>query len=139
MTLKVNSEGLTELQESLVEEMFAPEHQTGKDNRRKAAVAAGYSPKTMLSKIFTPKVVEAIISRSAAEISIATPKAVKSLEDILDDPTSMGNRERLAAAAQILDRGGLAKVERIQHEIQTDAPIFILPPKKTELPSEDND
>jgi len=48
---------------------------------------------------------------------------------VIDDPSAIGNRERLAASQQILDRVGLSKVEKLN--VSTDKPmgVFILPAK----------
>ena len=58
---------------------------------------------------------------------------------VIDDPSAIGNRERLAASQQILDRVGLAKVEKMN--VTSDKPIgvFILPAKtddSTEIESD---
>ena len=57
------------------------------------------------------------------------PKAVLSMVGIIDDPSAIGNRERLAASQQILDRVGLSKVDKLN--VSTDKPmgVFILPAK----------
>ena len=47
---------------------------------------------------------------------------------VLDDPSAMGARNSIAAAAQILDRTGLVKKEQVEVK-NTGGAMFILPPK----------
>lgn len=48
--------------------------------------------------------------------------------DVLDDPSSMGARNAISAAREILDRTGLVKKEQVE-VTGTSGGIFILPPK----------
>lgn len=123
-------EGLTDKQAAFVDALFSEECAGKGNHRRKAATIAGYSPDYRMNRILTPLVVQAIATRAATELAVTAPKAARSMNDILDNPTAPGNRELLAAAAQILDRGGVPKIERVQHEVQLDSPVFILPPKE---------
>jgi len=49
---------------------------------------------------------------------------------VLDNPTDLGVKEKLAAAKDILDRIGVSKVEKI--DLSGSNGIFILPSKSTE-------
>ena len=70
-----------------------------------------------------------IIERAELEMAVNAPKAVLSMVGVIDDPSAIGNRERLAASQQILDRVGLSKVEKLN--VTSDKPmgVFILPAK----------
>ena len=62
-------------------------------------------------------------------ITLNAPKAVLSMVGVIDDPTALGNRERLAASQQILDRVGLSKVEKLNVTSEKPMGLFILPAK----------
>jgi hypothetical protein len=57
------------------------------------------------------------------------PKAVLSMVGVIDDPAAIGNRERLAASQQVLDRVGLSKVEKLNVSAEKPMGLFILPAK----------
>ena len=46
----------------------------------------------------------------------------------MTNPTDLGNKEKLAASKDVLDRAGFVKTDKV--EIKSDSPVFILPPKK---------
>jgi hypothetical protein len=62
------------------------------------------------------------------------PKAAISMAGALDDPTTLGLRDKMIAARDILDRTGFAKTEKV--DLGSSA-IFILPPKNVEEDEED--
>lgn len=99
-------------------------------NKREAMNIAGYSPTTKFSQAFTPFVMQLIIERAQAELTSGAPQAVSGLLGILTDPTKPGNRELLAATTAVLDRIGLAKQEKVKHEVEAPNGIFILPEKR---------
>lgn len=127
----VTQNKFTELQEKFMDCLF----ENG-GNKRQAIKDAGYHYKTPISKVMTEKVTAEIIRRAQQELSSTAPKAVLKLEGVLDDPTKPGNREVLQAAKEVLDRVGLAREERVKHEIETPNAIFVLPPKKEEMNNE---
>jgi len=45
-------------------------------------------------------------------------------------PTDLGNKEKMAAAKDFLDRAGFVKTEKV--EVKSENPLFILPPKADE-------
>jgi hypothetical protein len=57
------------------------------------------------------------------------PKAVLSMTGVLDDPSALGTREKLAASKEILDRVGLVKTEKVEVKADKSA-VLILPPLK---------
>jgi len=115
---------LTELQNKFLDALFGP----AKGNHAKAMKIAGYSEATNPHHIIN-SVRTQIIERAELEMAVNAPKAVLSMVGVIDDPSAIGNRERLAASQQILDRVGLSKVEKLN--VTSDKPIgvFILPAK----------
>ena len=115
---------LTELQNKFLDALFGP----AKGNHAKAMKIAGYSEATNPHHIIN-SVRKHIIERAELEMAVNAPKAVLSMVGVIDDPSAIGNRERLAASQQILDRVGLSKVEKLN--VTSDKPIgvFILPAK----------
>lgn len=71
-----------------------------------------------------------IIELCRTELALNSPKAVIKLIGVLDSPTDLGNKERLSAIKEILDRAGLVKVDKVEHIGNVPGSIFILPPKK---------
>ena len=115
---------LTELQNKFLDALFGP----AKGNHAKAMKIAGYSESTNPHQIIN-SVRKHIIERAEFEMAVNAPKAVLSMVGVLDDPSAIGNRERLAASQQIRDRVGLSKVEKLN--VTSDKPmgVFILPAK----------
>lgn len=57
------------------------------------------------------------------------PEATFSIIGVMRNPVQMGAKEKLAAAKDLLDRGGFGKVEKV--DISTNGGgLFILPPKE---------
>jgi hypothetical protein len=48
--------------------------------------------------------------------------------DIMDNPTDLGSKEKMAVAKDFLDRAGFKASEKV--EVTTKSPLFILPEKK---------
>lgn len=95
---------------------------------RTAMQMAGYSDKTKIAEVVNP-LKDEIIERASTMLAMNAPKAAYGLVDVLNDPASMGARNAVSAAAQILDRTGLVKREQITVEGPTGG-LFILPPKQ---------
>jgi len=47
--------------------------------------------------------------------------------EVFNDPTQLGNKEKIAVAKDFLDRAGFVKTDKI--EVKTESPLFILPAK----------
>ena len=63
-------------------------------------------------------------------IATRGPQAAFSLLDVMQNPTDLGNKEKMAAAKDLLDRAGFVKTDKV--EVKSDSPLFILPPKDIE-------
>jgi hypothetical protein len=48
----------------------------------------------------------------------------------MTDPTALGNKEKMAAAKDLLDRGGFKAKDEVK--IESDTPLFILPAKNND-------
>ena len=77
-----------------------------KGDIRSAMRVAGYSDATKTSEVVGPLKQE-IVERASTLLAINAPKATFSMLDVLTDPSSMGARNAVTAASQILDRAGL--------------------------------
>ena len=122
---------LTELQNNFLDALFGE----AKGRYAKAMRLAGYSTSTNPYAIIQSLRTE-IIERAELEMAANAPKAVLSMIGVIDDPSAVGNREKLAASQQVLDRVGLSKVEKLN--VSSDKPIgvFILPAKDDDTISE---
>lgn len=121
---------LTQMQEAFLEALCSE----ARGDIRAAMNAAGYSPNTRISEVVTP-LREEIVDRASMVLAMNAPKATFSMVDVLNDPGSMGARNAVAAATQILDRTGLVKKEQIEIK-GPEGGVFILPPKKV-TPADD--
>jgi hypothetical protein len=120
------SQELTEKQLAFLDALVGE----AKGDIRSAMRVAGYSDATKTSEVVGPLKQE-IVERASTLLAINAPKATFSMLDVLTDPSSMGARNAVTAASQILDRAGLVKKEQIT-VTATEGGIFILPPKKVE-------
>ena len=113
---------LTDQQEAFLEHLFGD----AKGNATKAKLAAGYSPSTACSLIIK-SVEDELLERTKRFLVENGPKAVFALVDVMDNPTDLGSKIRLAATKDLLDRIGIAKTEKVEI---SNAGAFILPPKE---------
>jgi len=101
-----------------------------KGNIRKAMDVAGYAKTTKISEVVRSLNKE-IIKAAEEMLAMNAPKAAFGIIDVLDDPSSMGARNSIAAAREILDRTGLVKKEQIE-VTNKGGGMFILPPKSVD-------
>ena len=124
------SRELTDNQRTFLEVLF----EEGIDGDfAKAKVAAGYSPNYATSSL-VKSLEEEILKATRTYLTRTAPRAALAIGNIIDNPTTLGVKEKMAAAKDILDRVGVVKVERMEI---TGTNVFILPSKKTE--EEDDD
>lgn len=117
---------LTEKQEAFLEALTGD----AKGDIRTAMRMAGYSDNVKVHEVVNP-LREHIIERTTLMLATNAPKAAYGLVNVLNDPSSMGARNAVSAAAQLLDRVGVVKKEQIEIETKGNA-MFILPPKSKE-------
>jgi hypothetical protein len=99
-----------------------------KGNIRAAMTIAGYSQTTKTYEVVNP-LKDEIVERASLMLAMNAPKATVSIIDVLDDPGSLGARNAVSAAREILDRAGLVKKEKVEVSGPAGG-MFILPPKK---------
>ena len=116
---------LTEKQQKFLDVLF----EEAKGNPVTAKKLAGYSENNPTSAI-TASLQEEIADLTKKFIASTATKAAYSLSQIIDQPTDLGNKEKMMAAKDILDRGGFVKTDKV--EVSAASPLFILPPKENE-------
>ena len=116
---------LTEKQQKFLDVLF----EEAKGNPVTAKKLAGYSENNPTSAI-TSSLQEEIADLTKKFIASSATKAAYSLSQVIDNPTDLGNKEKMIAAKDILDRGGITKTDKV--EVTSASPLFILPPKEHE-------
>lgn len=116
---------LTDKQQKFLEVLF----EEAQGNFVEAKRLAGYS-----DNVYTQSIVdsleEEIYELTKKYISKLGVKAAWSMNEVMMNPTDLGNKEKMSAAKDILDRGGFKPTEKM--EVKTDTPVFILPAKLEE-------
>ena len=115
---------LTEQQEAFLNALFGE----AAGNFRAAMDMAGYSKHEYPARLIR-NLKDEIIDRAEHTLAANAPKAVLSMTGVLDDPSALGTREKLAASKEILDRVGLVKTEKVEVKADKSA-VLILPPLK---------
>lgn len=115
---------LNEKQEKFLEVLF----EEAQGDFVKAKKLAGYSD-TYSTKSITDSLADEIFELTKQYINKLGVKAVYSMKEVLENPTELGNRDKMAAAKDILDRGGFKPTEKV--EVKAESPLFILPEKKS--------
>ena len=105
------TKNLTEKQQKFLAPLF---DEAGGDARL-AKKMAGYSDETRLSEVVKP-LKDEIMEATKEYMAYVAPKAAMAMVGVVSDPTALGNRDRLAASREILDRVGVIKTEKVQVE-----------------------
>ena len=119
------SRNLTEKQQKFLDVLF----EEARGNPATARKLAGYADTVATSSI-TNVLQDEIADITKKFISSTATKAAYSMYEVMSSPTDLGNKEKMTAAKDILDRGGFAKTDKV--EVTSSSPLFILPPKKDE-------
>ena len=119
------AKNLNEKQKKFLEALFTE----AKGDVLAAKKIAGYSDKTMTSDIVNV-LKDEINELTKAFIARSAPKAVTSIYDVLEHPEELGQKLRLTAAKDLLDRAGFRPTEKV--EVSAPNPLFILPAKQDE-------
>ena len=117
----------TDKQEAFLEALMGE----AKGNMREAMNIAGYAKTTKITEV-VKGLKEEVIDRASLMLALNAPKAAFGIVDVLDDPSSMGARNSISAAREILDRSGLVKKEQVE-VTNTGGGMFILPPKSDDV------
>ena len=113
---------LTEKQETFLNVLF----EDANGDFATAKRMAGYSDNVATSSVVNA-LQEEIAEKTKKFIASTATKAAFSMRQIMESPTDLGNKEKMAAAKDILDRGGFKATDKV--EVATTSPLFILPPK----------
>ena len=113
---------LTENQQRFLSVLF----EEAKGDFVQAKKLAGYSDNYSTKDIVTG-LEDEIAELTKKFIAHVGVKAAFSMFEVMNDPTALGNKEKMTAAKDILDRGGFKAKEEIK--VETDTPLFILPAK----------
>ena len=114
---------LTDKQKAFLDALF--EEAAG--NFVQAKKIAGYSDNVSTTSI-VESLQEEISEKTTKFLSTHGAKAAWAMVHVMDNPTDLGNKEKMAAAKDILDRAGHKAGDKI--EIKTESPLFILPSKQ---------
>ncbi len=123
---------MTEQQEKFLNALFGE----AQGNFREAMNIAGYASTEYPARLIRSLKSE-IMERAEYMLAANAPKAVLSMSGILDDPSALGNKDRLAAAKEILDRAGIVKTEKVEHKTNGAAIVFLPPLEEEDGTSED--
>ena len=116
---------LTEKQQAFLDALF----NEAEGNPVKALKIAGYAEGTSSTTVMA-SLKDEVAERTRDFIAQNGPKAVWSMVQVMQNPTDLGNKEKMAAAKDFLDRAGFVKTEKV--EVKAESPLFILPPKADE-------
>lgn len=116
---------LSERQEKFIEALLGE----AKGNVRQAMRIAGYSETTAIREAMAP-VAEEVAEAAQMLLALNAPKAALGMVGVLDDPSSLGARNVVAAAKELLDRAGVVKKEKVEVSGPAGS-MFILPPKQS--------
>ena len=97
---------------------------------RTAMTISGYAKTTKAVEVVS-SLKEEITERASMMLAMNAPKAAFGIVDVLNDPSSLGARNAISAAREVLDRSGLVKKEQIE-VTDNSGGIFVLPPKTGE-------
>ena len=93
-----------------------------------AMTIAGYAKTTKTAEVVS-SLKEEITERASMMLAMNAPKAAFGIVDVLNDPSSLGARNAISAAREVLDRSGLVKKEQIKVTNNRGGGLFVLPPK----------
>ena len=110
---KMNTGGLAKSQKSL-------KSWTKQDWRTKSGKPSTQGSKATGERYLPAKAIKSLIATAGS-------KAAYSMMQVMTNPTDLGNKEKMAAAKDFLDRAGFVKTDKV--EIKAENPVFILPPK----------
>tara|TARA_B100000780_G_scaffold278372_1_gene251668 strand:+ start:550 stop:915 length:366 start_codon:yes stop_codon:yes gene_type:complete len=116
---------LTDKQQLFLDVLF----EGAQGNPMRAIELAGYASGTASTTIMNT-LQEEIADLTKKFIATRGPQAAYSMVNVMENPTDLGNKEKMAAARDLLDRAGFVKTDKV--EVTAESPLFILPPKSYE-------
>lgn len=106
-----------------------------KGDLRAAMKLAGYSDNTSVS-VLMRQLKNEIIEVAQEMLAAGSIKAVLGLDDVMDKPNSLGAKNKIAAAKEILDRAGIVKPSGEVNLSIPEGGLIILPAKGAKKPEE---
>jgi len=116
---------LTEKQQKFLDVLF----EEAGGNLVTAKKLAGYAD-AVTSRQVAELLADEIAALTKKFIASSATKAAYSMFEVMNNPTDLGNKEKMAAAKDVLDRSGFIKTEKV--EVSAANPLFILPQKSDE-------
>ena len=116
---------LTEKQRKFLDVLFEEAQGSPAKAIKLAGYAQGISSTSVLNALQ-----DEVAELTKKFLATRGPQAAWSMMEILNNPTDLGNKEKMAAAKDLLDRAGFVKTEKV--EVKAESPLFILPPKENE-------
>ena len=116
---------LTEKQQKFIDVLF----EEAKGNPVEAKRLAGYADSVSSTSI-TGVLQDEIYEATKRYIASSGTRVAYGMMEVFNDPTQLGNKEKIAVAKDFLDRAGFVKTDRV--EVKTSEPLFILPAKDNE-------
>ena len=113
---------LTEKQQKVLDVLF----EEADGDMTQAIRLAGYAPSVKAAAVLKT-LEDEVLALTKQYFSRVAPRVAMSVMGIINDPTALGNREKLAAARDLLDRAGLSKTDKV--EVTGGGGIVILPAK----------
>ena len=119
-----------EKQDRFIEFLFMSEEEGGANgDPQSAKKLAGYHPDYSIRRLMSSKAIQTKIEKAMKDFFIQTaPESAMAMLSIVRNPGQMGGKDRLAAAKELLDRGGFVKTEKL--EVSGGGGLFILPAKE---------
>ena len=113
---------LTEKQQKFIDVLF----EEAKGNPVEAKRLAGYADSVSSTSI-TGVLQDEIYEATKRYIASSGTRVAYGMMEVFNDPTQLGNKEKIAVAKAFLDRAGFVKTDKI--EVKAESPLFILPAK----------
>jgi uncharacterized membrane protein len=116
---------ITERQQALLNALSGP----AQGDIRKAMEMAGYSRNTSPTEAIRP-IADEVADIANVILAMNAPKAALGMVGVVDDPSALGAKNKVAAAKEVLDRTGVVKKDA-EVKAPEGAAVFILPPKQS--------
>jgi|TARA_R100000541_G_scaffold37727_1_gene45576 hypothetical protein len=113
---------LTEKQQKFIDVLF----EEAQGNPVEAKRLAGYADSVSSTSI-TGVLQDEIYEATKRYIASSGTRVAYGMMEVFNDPTQLGNKEKIAVAKDFLDRAGFVKTDKI--EVKAESPLFILPAK----------
>jgi 5,10-methenyltetrahydromethanopterin hydrogenase len=124
---------LTDKQEAFLQALFSEECF---GNYRKAMDKAGYSKSADYMSV-VKSLRHEILERTETYLALHSPHAAMEMLGLVADPTQVSAKEKISALREVMDRGGLVKVDK--HHVSGDGSagaVLVMPAKDVQKDDE---